>query len=214
MRPTKGQAEVQHGCILCRSLLAPQRLPACPPLLNPATPLPLPPPVATVAMIMINLLPRRDLMDEGREEGEEVRPRAAAGQGFPDASQYCLNNDHPAACPSACACPLALQPRSLPLAPSIPCRSVPRAALALHLLPHSTGGGGRQRGCACVGVAAKRSGVGGRGECLGGGVMRTRRVVMTAVLWPLCCVLWQEVAQTWAVDACACSSAGGADWCC
>ncbi|PSC67007.1 Transmembrane 50A [Micractinium conductrix] len=31
--------------------------------------------VATVAMIMINLLPRRDLMDEGREEGEEFRAR-------------------------------------------------------------------------------------------------------------------------------------------
>lgn len=29
--------------------------------------------VATLAMVMINMLPRRDLADEGREEGEEVR---------------------------------------------------------------------------------------------------------------------------------------------
>lgn len=31
--------------------------------------------VATLAMLMINLLPRRDLFEEGREEGEEFRAR-------------------------------------------------------------------------------------------------------------------------------------------
>lgn len=31
--------------------------------------------VATLAMVMINMLPRRDLADEGREEGEEFRAR-------------------------------------------------------------------------------------------------------------------------------------------
>lgn len=72
--PLTGVGRVSAGRRLKASWGASGAEPPCLPLSLPAHGAPTPAlAVATLAMVMINMLPRRDLADEGREEGEEVR---------------------------------------------------------------------------------------------------------------------------------------------